>query len=52
MLVLGRKPGQYVMIGENITIKVVKSSQGDLRLVIEAPKDMKIIRGETLEMVK
>lgn len=52
MLVLGRKPGQYVMIGNDIRIKVVKSEKGDLRLAIEAPKDMKIVRGETLEIAE
>lgn len=49
MLVIGRKPGEYVMIGENIKVKVVKSEAGDLRLAIEAPKDIKITRGEIYE---
>lgn len=50
MLVLGRKPGEYIKIGENIIVKVVKSEGGDLRLAIEAPKDMNIVRGEIFEM--
>jgi carbon storage regulator len=49
MLVLGRKPGEYVVIGDNIKIKVVKSLSGDLRLAIEAPKEIAIIRGEVWE---
>lgn len=49
MLVIGRKPGEYIMIGDNIKVKVVKSEQGDLRLAIEAPKDVPIIRGEIYE---
>jgi carbon storage regulator len=49
MLVLGRKPGQYVVIGEDIKVKVVKSEDGDLRLAIDAPKDVKIVRGEVYE---
>jgi carbon storage regulator len=49
MLVLGRKPGEYVVIGDNITVKVVKSENGDLRLAIDAPKDVKITRGEVWE---
>lgn len=48
MLVLGRKPGEYVMIGD-IKVQVVKSRQGDLRLAIDAPPGVKIIRGEVLE---
>ena len=49
MLVLGRKPGEYVMIGNDIMVKVVKSDYGDLRLAIDAPKDTPIIRGELFE---
>lgn len=49
MLVLGRKPGEYVMIGDNIKIKVVKSDEGNLRLAIDAPKDLSIIRGEIIK---
>lgn len=49
MLVLGRKPGEYVMIGKDIMVKVVKSDEGDLRLAIDAPKCLNIIRGELYE---
>jgi carbon storage regulator len=49
MLVLGRKPGEYVMIGKEIMVKVIKSEEGDLRLAINAPRSMNIIRGEIYE---
>lgn len=49
MLVLGRKPGEYVMIGEDIMVKVVRSNTGDLRLAINAPLSTPIIRGELYE---
>ncbi|HBV88583.1 carbon storage regulator [Desulfosporosinus sp.] len=49
MLVLGRKPGEYVMIGEDIKVKVIKSEDGHLRLAIQAPKDLMIVRGELTE---
>lgn len=49
MLVLGRKPGEYVMIGHNIKVEVVKSEKGDLRLAIDAPRDINIVRGELVE---
>jgi len=48
MLVLGRKPGEYIMIGNDIMVKVIRSDEGDLRLAIEAPKGVNIIRGELL----
>ncbi|WP_336776167.1 carbon storage regulator [Paenibacillus sp. MMO-58] len=49
MLVVGRKPGQYIVINEKIIIKVIKSEEGHLRLAIEAPKDIPIVRGELLD---
>ena len=49
MLVLGRRPGEYVVIDDKIIVKVVKGTNGDLRLAIDAPKDMKIVRGEKIE---
>ena len=52
MLVLGRKPGEYVMIGEGIMVKVVRSEDGDLRLAIDAPKDINIVRGEVFEKMQ
>ncbi len=58
MLVLGRKPGEYIVIDDHIKIKVVKSTKGDLRLAIEAPREVSVVRGEvyesssTVEMVR
>lgn len=49
MLVLGRKPGEYVVIGDNIKVKVVKSDDGHLRLAIDAPREVNIVRGEVYE---
>ena len=51
MLTLGRKPGEYVVIGDNIIVKVVKAGEG-LRLAIDAPKDIPIVRGELYEKQK
>ena len=49
MLVLGRKPGEYVVINDKIVVKVIKSKDGLLRLAIDAPEDIPIVRGELLE---
>ena len=51
MLVLGRKPGEWVMIGDNIMVKVVEVD-GDLRLAIDAPKSIPIMRGEVYQRNK
>ncbi|OBZ10272.1 MULTISPECIES: carbon storage regulator [Bacillales] len=46
MLVLGRKPGEFIVINESIIVKVIRSEDGHLRLAIDAPRDIPIIRGE------
>jgi carbon storage regulator len=52
MLVLGRKPGEYIVIDGKIIVKVVKSENGDLRLAIDAPKNIEILRGEVYESLQ
>ena len=49
MLVVGRKAGQYIVINNNIKVHVIRSEDGHLRLAIDAPKDVSIMRGELLE---
>jgi carbon storage regulator len=46
MLVLTRKVGQRILIGENVAITVVRVSQGTVRLGVEAPPETPIVREE------
>ncbi len=46
MLVLSRKEGEKLVIGENITLVVSKISGNRVTIGIEAPVDVKIMRGE------
>lgn len=46
MLVLTRKLGERVQIGENIWVQVVKIDGNQIRLGIDAPKDVVINREE------
>lgn len=48
MLVLSRKSGQRVLIGGEIAVTVVKISGGGVRIGIEAPAEMPIVREELL----
>lgn len=45
MLVLSRKPGESIQIGDNITITVVKTGP-NVRIGIDAPKDVIVLRKE------
>lgn len=46
MLVLSRKQQQEIAIGENIKITVIKIKGNTVRLGIDAPRDVKVVRGE------
>ncbi len=48
MLVLSRKIGERILIGDNITVTVVRISQGIVRIGIEAPRDMSVVREEVV----
>lgn len=46
MLVLTRKPQEKIRIGNDITITVIKTKGKTVRLGIEAPNDITVLRGE------
>lgn len=46
MLVLTRKLGEVIQIGDSITITVLRMKGKSVRLGIKAPKDFNVIRGE------
>lgn len=46
MLVLARKTNQTIRIGDQITISVVSVRGRTVRLGIEAPGDVRVVRGE------
>ena len=46
MLVLSRKVGERLWIGEDISITVVKISGGGVRIGVEAPAELPVVREE------
>ena len=46
MLVLSRKVGERIWIGEDISITVVRITGGGVRLGIDAPSEMPVVREE------
>lgn len=48
MLVLTRKRGQQIVIGGDITVTVLQSTNGRVRLGISAPPEVSILREELL----
>lgn len=52
MLIITRKKGQSIVIGDNIEITVSKLEDGSVKLGIDAPKEMTILRKELYDAVK
>lgn len=52
MLVLTRKPGESIIINDNIEIYIVETSENSVKIGINAPKNIKILRKEIIIEVK
>ncbi|MAE68723.1 MAG: carbon storage regulator [Candidatus Peribacteraceae bacterium] len=48
MLVLSRKKDESIRIGHDITITVIDIGKGRVKIGIDAPDDVRILRGELL----
>jgi carbon storage regulator len=52
MLILTRKIGEAIRIGDNIRIELVQMKGGQGRIGIECPSTMRVIREELYEAVR
>ena len=52
MLVLTRKINETIQIGDNIVIKVISSGRGKCKIGIEAPNNVRVLRGELGTLVE
>ncbi len=52
MLVLGRKVNEKIQIGDNIVVTVLEVEEGNVKIGIDAPKNIGIFRMELLEQVQ
>lgn len=52
MLVLSRKKAETITIGPDITITIVETRPGTVRLGIDAPREMAIHRGEVVDVME
>jgi carbon storage regulator len=51
MLVLTRKPGERIVIGDDIVLTVVEVKGDNIRLGIDAPRAVKVYRGEIYDAI-
>ena len=52
MLILTRKVGEIIMIGEDIVVKVLGVRSGQVKIGIEAPRELPVHRHEIFERIK
>jgi carbon storage regulator len=52
MLVLTRRPGQSIMVGDNVELVVVRIEGDRVVLGIDAPREVRVVRAELLRDVE
>ena len=52
MLVLTRRPGESIRIGDEISITVIEIQRGQVKVAIDAPREIPVHREEIYELVK
>jgi carbon storage regulator len=50
MLVLSRKTRQSVLIGDDVWVTVLEVKRGVVKLGVEAPREVSVMRSELLEL--
>jgi carbon storage regulator len=51
MLVVSRKIGERILIGDQITVTVIKIGSGVVRIGIEAPRELAVVREELARQI-
>ena len=49
MLVLSRKLGEQLMIGDSVVVTVVRVGLDEVRIGIEAPREVDVVRSKLLD---
>ncbi|RYY02157.1 MAG: carbon storage regulator [Gammaproteobacteria bacterium] len=52
MLILTRRIGETLMVGDEVTITVLGVKGNQVRIVINAPKDLAVHRGEIYDKIQ
>jgi carbon storage regulator len=52
MLVLTRRPGESIIVGQDIVITVIEIKGGQVRIGIDAPREVQVHREEIYEQVR
>lgn len=51
MLIINRKATEWIQIGDDVRVHVQKTSRGSVRLAVDAPQGLRVLRGELVQDV-
>jgi carbon storage regulator len=52
MLILSRKVGEKIMIGDDVSVSIIEIRGDQVRLGVDAPKAVKVYRQEVFDAIK
>jgi carbon storage regulator len=52
MLIITRRPGEKIMLGDDVIIEVIEAGGSSVRIGIDAPRSIPVYRGEIWAAVK
>ena len=52
MLILSRKVNEKIMIGEDISLSIIEIRGDQVRIGVDAPKNVKVFRQEVFDAIK
>ena len=52
MLIITRKPGEKIMLGDDVTVEVIEVSGSSVRIGIAAPRSLPVYREEIWHAVR
>jgi carbon storage regulator len=52
MLIITRRPGEKIMLGDDVVIEVIEASGSSVRIGIDAPKSIPVYREEIWAAIK
>ena len=52
MLILSRRPGEAIMIGDDVVVWILSVDRGQVKIGIDAPRETAVHREEVYERIK
>ncbi|MDR0904043.1 MAG: carbon storage regulator [Ruminococcus sp.] len=50
MLIISRKKDESILVGDNVKITVIETGDGRVKIGVDAPREVRVIRAEIAQM--